>query len=37
AALHGAWGVRVHDVRASVDAIKVVEAWMGAERIERDG
>lgn len=26
-ALHGAWGVRVHDVRASVDAIKVVEAW----------
>ncbi|MGH3576779.1 MAG: dihydropteroate synthase, partial [Mycobacterium sp.] len=29
AALHGAWGVRVHDVRASVDALKVVEAWMG--------
>jgi dihydropteroate synthase len=27
AALHGAWGVRVHDVRASVDAVKVVEAW----------
>lgn len=27
AALHGAWGVRVHDVRASVDALKVVEAW----------
>lgn len=27
AAMHGAWGVRVHDVRASVDAIKVVEAW----------
>jgi dihydropteroate synthase len=27
AALHGAWGVRVHDVRASVDAIKVAEAW----------
>lgn len=26
-ALHGAWGVRVHDVRASVDAVKVVEAW----------
>ncbi len=23
----GAWGVRVHDVRASVDAIKVVQAW----------
>ncbi|HZA11967.1 dihydropteroate synthase [Mycobacterium sp.] len=27
AALHGAWGVRVHDVQASVDALKVVEAW----------
>jgi dihydropteroate synthase len=27
AALHGVWGVRVHDVRASVDAVKVVEAW----------
>ncbi len=27
AALHGAWGVRVHDVRATVDALKVVEAW----------
>lgn len=27
AALHGAWGVRVHDVRASVDAVKVAEAW----------
>ena len=27
AALHGAWGVRVHDVGASVDAVKVVEAW----------
>ncbi|BBX46762.1 dihydropteroate synthase [Mycobacterium cookii] len=27
AAEHGAWGVRVHDVRASVDAVKVVEAW----------
>ena len=23
----GAWGVRVHDVRASVDALKVVGAW----------
>ncbi|WP_292980815.1 dihydropteroate synthase [Mycobacterium sp.] len=30
AALHGAWGVRVHDVRASVDAVKVVEAWTHA-------
>ena len=28
AAQHGAWGVRVHDVRASVDALKVVDAWM---------
>ena len=27
AATHDAWGVRVHDVAASVDAIKVVEAW----------
>ena len=27
AALHGVWGVRVHDVRASVDAVKVVTAW----------
>ncbi|HEU4360911.1 MAG TPA: dihydropteroate synthase [Mycobacterium sp.] len=27
AAWHGAWGVRVHDVQASVDALKVVEAW----------
>ena len=28
AAQHGAWGVRVHDVRASVDALKVQEAWV---------
>src|SRR6185437_5348025 len=27
AALHGAWGVRVHDVRATADALKVVGAW----------
>jgi dihydropteroate synthase len=27
AAQHGAWGVRVHDVRASVDALKVLRAW----------
>lgn len=27
AAQCGTWGVRVHDVRASVDALKVVEAW----------
>lgn len=25
--LNGAWGVRVHDVQASVDALKVVRAW----------
>lgn len=31
AALHGAWGVRVHDVRASVDALKVVAAWNRTE------
>jgi dihydropteroate synthase len=29
AGLHGAWGVRVHDVRASVDALTVVGAWQG--------
>ncbi|WP_431238551.1 dihydropteroate synthase [Mycolicibacterium aichiense] len=29
AAVHGAWGVRVHDVRASMDALKVVGAWGG--------
>ncbi|WP_155771892.1 dihydropteroate synthase [Mycobacterium asiaticum] len=37
AALHGAWGVRVHDVRASVDARKVVAAWQGGEGDGRDG
>jgi dihydropteroate synthase len=30
AAWHGAWGVRVHDVRASVDALAVVAAWKRA-------
>lgn len=25
--IHGVWGVRVHDVGASVDALKVVGAW----------
>jgi dihydropteroate synthase len=36
AGLHGAWGVRVHDVRATVDALKVVEAWRGGqERSDR--
>lgn len=29
AAMHGVWGVRVHDVRATVDALKVVDAWRG--------
>ncbi|MEV0343713.1 dihydropteroate synthase [Nocardia sp. NPDC050713] len=32
AALHGAWGVRVHDVRASLDAIAVTDAWQRAAR-----
>lgn len=35
AALHGAWAVRVHDVRASVDAVKVVGAWQsGGEDLD---
>ncbi|MDT5342938.1 MAG: dihydropteroate synthase [Mycobacterium sp.] len=37
AALHGAWGVRVHDVRASVDAVKVVEAWTQAGAVGSGG
>jgi dihydropteroate synthase len=37
AALYGAWGVRVHDVRASVDALKVVGAWTQTERMQSDG
>ena len=41
AMMHGAWGVRVHDVQATVDALKVVEAWEGektlADRIELRG
>lgn len=33
AALHGAWGVRVHDVRASADALRVLGAWQtGGDR-----
>ncbi|MDY6997947.1 MAG: dihydropteroate synthase [Actinomycetota bacterium] len=28
---HGAWGVRVHDVTASVDALAVVAAWRNAQ------
>ncbi|WP_084385640.1 dihydropteroate synthase [Rhodococcus sp. WMMA185] len=27
AAVHGAWGVRVHDAQGSLDAIAVAEAW----------
>jgi dihydropteroate synthase len=27
AGVHGAWGVRVHDVTASVDALRVLDAW----------
>ena len=27
AAVNGAWGVRVHDVRRTVDALKVADAW----------
>jgi dihydropteroate synthase len=34
AGLHGAWGVRVHDVRASVDALKVLEAWTGGHGVD---
>lgn len=34
AALHGAWGVRVHDVQASVDALKVVAAWESGARAD---
>lgn len=34
-ALAGAWGVRVHDVRASVDALKVVGAWQHPPECER--
>jgi dihydropteroate synthase len=37
AAFHGAWGVRVHDVRASVDAVKVVGAWMQGGVVESNG
>lgn len=31
AGLHGVWGIRVHDVRATVDALKVVGAWKQTE------
>ncbi|WP_227984735.1 dihydropteroate synthase [Nocardia spumae] len=36
AAAHGAWGVRVHDVRSSIDAIAVAEAWRrAADQVQR--
>jgi dihydropteroate synthase len=31
---HQVWGVRVHDVRASTDALAVVETWRGAGWLE---
>lgn len=37
AAVHGAWGVRVHDVRATVDALRVVDAWTQGKAAESDG
>ncbi|OBB68232.1 dihydropteroate synthase [Mycobacterium sp. 852014-50255_SCH5639931] len=36
AALYGAWGVRVHDVRATADALKVVGAWTQSETQQTD-
>ena len=30
AAVHGAWAVRVHDVRGSRDAVAVATAWRDA-------
>ncbi len=38
AATHGAWGVRVHDVQASRDALAVVRAWQrGSAEGRHDG
>ncbi|WP_156750107.1 dihydropteroate synthase [Mycobacterium sp. E2479] len=37
ATLHGAWGVRVHDVRATVDALKVLAAWTDGAHPELAG
>jgi dihydropteroate synthase len=31
AAWHGVWGVRVHDVRGSADAVRVAAAWRAGE------
>jgi dihydropteroate synthase len=36
AALTGVWAVRVHEVRASVDAIRVVGRWRNPGRVGRD-
>ncbi len=36
AAEQGAWGVRVHDVRASLDAVAVTDAWRRAESRRRE-
>ncbi|HEX7738635.1 MAG TPA: dihydropteroate synthase [Marmoricola sp.] len=36
AALAGVWAVRVHEVRASLDAIRVVGRWRAAGRVEDD-
>ncbi|MCG5431457.1 dihydropteroate synthase [Mycobacterium sp. MYCO198283] len=33
AALHGAWGVRVHDVRGTIDAVKVAAAWVAGSAL----
>ncbi|PSR68885.1 dihydropteroate synthase [Nocardia sp. MDA0666] len=37
AAQHGAWGVRVHDVRSSLDAIAVADAWRRAAGSHHQG
>lgn len=34
---HRVWGVRVHDVRASVDALAVVTAWQSAGQQDQAG
>ncbi len=34
-AVAGVWGVRVHDVRSSVDAVAVATAWRGAHSLSR--
>jgi dihydropteroate synthase len=35
AARCGAWGVRVHDVESTLDAVRVVEAWQGTSPASR--